>query len=351
VRVIHQPNGGLSAARNAGIDWAFANSDSEWFYFADSDDWIHPLSLEVLYSAAEQTGCSVIIGGHQPTTGESPAVDTAHLQPTVWNPEEFFCKDNVTAIVVSGKLYRKECFREIRYPVGKIHEDEFITYKILFAFEHIAVIAQPLYAYYQNPDVECGNEDLLPMYYDMIESITSLDLSTNDDWKEACSIIDINSFIDYYATMVYISRSGDWPQGNYALWRTISSAEGMYSDCRWRWLMYDCNSLAMEESVLFYDSIGYLTEQDELFSAFWESPPFREQFQERLTTIAENCFNPDEMSQFIDAYDLSMRDILEKSWTRFHGKSNDKMDIYEAEMASFSAFFSGRKQVVESWFS
>lgn len=38
IHVIHQENGGLSAARNAGIDWAFANSDSQWLTFIDSDD-------------------------------------------------------------------------------------------------------------------------------------------------------------------------------------------------------------------------------------------------------------------------------------------------------------------------
>ena len=42
IHVIHQKNGGLSAARNAGIDWAFANSDSQWITFVDSDDWVHP---------------------------------------------------------------------------------------------------------------------------------------------------------------------------------------------------------------------------------------------------------------------------------------------------------------------
>ena len=49
--VIHQGNGGISAARNAGIDWAFENSDSEWIAFIDSDDWVHPLYLECLYNA------------------------------------------------------------------------------------------------------------------------------------------------------------------------------------------------------------------------------------------------------------------------------------------------------------
>ena len=48
IHVIHQENGGLSAARNAGIDWVFANSDSEWITFIDSDDWVHPEYLERL---------------------------------------------------------------------------------------------------------------------------------------------------------------------------------------------------------------------------------------------------------------------------------------------------------------
>ena len=42
IHVIHQKNGGLSAARNSGIEWALENSDSEWITFIDSDDWIHP---------------------------------------------------------------------------------------------------------------------------------------------------------------------------------------------------------------------------------------------------------------------------------------------------------------------
>ena len=49
VHVIHQENGGLSAARNSGIDWAIAHSGSRWLAFVDSDDWVHPDFLKVLY--------------------------------------------------------------------------------------------------------------------------------------------------------------------------------------------------------------------------------------------------------------------------------------------------------------
>ena len=53
VHVIHKTNGGLSDARNAGIDWAFANSDSQWLTFIDSDDWVHRDYLKLLLGAAE----------------------------------------------------------------------------------------------------------------------------------------------------------------------------------------------------------------------------------------------------------------------------------------------------------
>lgn len=52
-----------------------------------------------------------------------------------------------------GKLYKKKCFdADLRYPVGKIHEDQFVTYRLLFKENGIAVVPEPLYYYYQNPD-------------------------------------------------------------------------------------------------------------------------------------------------------------------------------------------------------
>ena len=59
IRVIHRENGGLSAARNSGIEWVLANSDSQWLTFIDSDDWIHPQFLEVLVHGVQLSGAQV----------------------------------------------------------------------------------------------------------------------------------------------------------------------------------------------------------------------------------------------------------------------------------------------------
>lgn len=152
VVVIHQQNGGLSAARNAGIDWAFAHSDSQWLSFIDSDDWVHPEYLQRLLDAALEHDVSVSICGYAETSGPNPTIEPAALAPTLWNVEDFYIQHNVNATIACGKLYHKESFREIRYPVGKLHEDEFTTYKILFAFDSVAVISAPLYAYFANAE-------------------------------------------------------------------------------------------------------------------------------------------------------------------------------------------------------
>lgn len=148
--VIHQENGGLSAARNAGIDWTFANSDSEWLTFVDSDDWVHPEYLERLYNAVKSTHSSISICNHIITTNDKLNSHIAPASPIILDTEEYYLKYTLTATYAWGKLYKKSCFQNIRYPTGKLYEDKFTTYRILFEYKNLCVIDIPLYAYFNN---------------------------------------------------------------------------------------------------------------------------------------------------------------------------------------------------------
>ena len=152
VHVIHQTNGGLSAARNSGIDWAFANSSSDWLTFIDSDDWVHPEYLSRLLRAAEEIGTNVSVCSFCKTTGQVNEEHVSEFQPVKITPESLWCLDNTRGTVAWGKLYRKHHFAVLRYPVGKLHEDEFTTYKILFADPFVAFLDDALYYYFQNED-------------------------------------------------------------------------------------------------------------------------------------------------------------------------------------------------------
>lgn len=125
IHVIHQKNGGLSAARNTGIDWAQANSDSRWLAFVDSDDWVHPDFLRRLYRMVQETGCLMSACGYFRTEGgDFPAVGSPEYR--VLSADDYYCPDEAEEDVPAiawNKLYHKSLFETLRYPVGKLHED------------------------------------------------------------------------------------------------------------------------------------------------------------------------------------------------------------------------------------
>lgn len=144
IKVIHKENGGLSDARNVG----FAASCGEWITFIDSDDYVHPQMLQALYDATKKYDVKVSACGFTRTEGE-PLEGNPDLTANLWSAEDFYMQRNVNATVAWGKLYHRSVV--LPYPVGKLHEDEFVTYRILFACGHIAVLDAKLYGYYQNP--------------------------------------------------------------------------------------------------------------------------------------------------------------------------------------------------------
>lgn len=160
----------------------------------------------------------------------------------------------------------------------------------------------------------------------------------------------LSSLTDYYATMIYIARQEDWPVGNTALWRTKTVREDPYSDRRWRYILFDCNSRSMTEADIDHNTLRYVCEDDEIFAALWENSLFREQFRQRLLEIAGECFDGGEMAALVEEYRSTMEQPLQKSWNRFYGKDNQKREEFHRLMDGHKAFFTQRRAVVEQWF-
>lgn len=175
VVVIHQENGGLSAARNSGIDWVFANSDSQWITFIDSDDWVSNQYLVILIECALMNTTEVVVSRFIRTTNPIQEFDNDDIHYHLENVEEFYCRERANATVAWGKLYPKRYFEQVRYPKGRIHEDEYITYKLLFQNKMVGIIECPLYYYYVNENSITGQEwnpkrmDVLEAYEQQIQ--------------------------------------------------------------------------------------------------------------------------------------------------------------------------------------
>lgn len=154
VRVIHRENGGLSAARNSGIAWALANSESRYFTFIDSDDWVHPQFLEILLYSLEVSGAEASMVGrvYTDTFSSDMRLFETRPEPELFSGEDLFLSREWDFNYAWGKLYRKEDFRELRYPEGKNFEDVFTTYQVFFSVNKIALTDAELYFYFRNEE-------------------------------------------------------------------------------------------------------------------------------------------------------------------------------------------------------
>lgn len=201
-------------------------------------------------------------------------------------------------------------------------------------------------------ELEAGRSSDLALYNNMEDYIISNDMSVPENYAKACEMIDIDSCLDYFSTMVYIARDEDWPHANWAMWRTRIPEESPYGDTKWRWILYDCNSTSMSSYGDNTDSDTLsVVMGDPLFSALWENSSFREAFQVRILEIADTNFNAREMDVFIQKYARKMEPILAQSWKRFYGSDNDIQVYYYETMERIRQFFLNRKPYVEKWFS
>lgn len=171
IRVIHQKNRGISAARNTGLD----HCRGEVLYFIDDDDYVHPDLIGNSLQKMEQEEADMVCFYAAELRGgkRKNLMEWSYADPS-WNAgqirEKGLC---FRLLMVWSKAYRRELWEQLRFPEGQAAEDVWITVPLWKSAKKICVLPQILYFYDQSPHGSVTQQWTAGQDYDACASYTN----------------------------------------------------------------------------------------------------------------------------------------------------------------------------------
>ncbi|MBU5681115.1 glycosyltransferase family 2 protein [Blautia sp. MSJ-9] len=151
IKVIHKENGGLSDARNVGI----AEAEAECIGFVDSDDYVDPKFFYELYKKMQQYKADIAVGGirHIDNLGKIlnvRCIEEEAVFDRYGGMKELLFSKRISNSVCN-KIFRRELFKEVCFPKGRLYEDEFVTYRLFDKAQKSIMVNTVFYYYRSNP--------------------------------------------------------------------------------------------------------------------------------------------------------------------------------------------------------
>ena len=202
VSLIHKENGGLSSARNAGID----SAKGEYMLFVDGDDVIHPKTLEILYSNLKDSNAQISIGNfcrfhsNRELDFQIKKEDIRSTYAGMQILEKLYDRNDASRYVSAcGKLIKRSLFENVCFPVGRLFEDEFTTYLLYYKAHIVSVTEKVLYYYFVNDEGITRNLTI-QKYFDEYDA----------QWQRILFYKEKNLKEIYHKALLFFLDSGQW---------------------------------------------------------------------------------------------------------------------------------------------
>lgn len=188
IRVIHKENGGLSSARNAAIDVA----RGQYLSFIDSDDYIEPDMMERLYQNAVDTDSQISACGHiqvyENGRRETATKESVTVTLSVQKALDTLLFDKYLDVIACNKLYQKRLFDDLRYPLGKLYEDMFTTYKLVALCDRVVYTSDPLYVYCKRSSGSIGSMTFNENTWELDKAVSEVETYVLQHYPESRQI-------------------------------------------------------------------------------------------------------------------------------------------------------------------
>ena len=160
VHLVQQANGGVGRARNTGL----AYMQGDWFCFVDADDALLPGALKTLYEKAKAVDADFVCASYELVKADDgrrrlmalPARDSMSREEA----HRFFLTTALNYSQPWGKLYRRELFEGVHYPVDRLYEDISVMPQLLERAHSICIMDTPVYSYRQTTESISQTEDV-----------------------------------------------------------------------------------------------------------------------------------------------------------------------------------------------
>ena len=189
IKVIHKENGGLSDARNEGLK----NISGKLIMFIDSDDYIDRNLVETLYKNLIKEQADISISAYSILLkNKTKDICTSNTYLTLNNKEsiDYMYRLKYYSPMISSKLFRIELFDNIYFPVGKLCEDQYTLYKLLYKAQKVVFDSNAKY-YYRQRKSSIINSDIYKTN-DCIESTKQIMNFVEDKFNEDIESVTLN---------------------------------------------------------------------------------------------------------------------------------------------------------------